>query len=360
MDLWAQLQELYPALRELNFTAAWMQEAIADSAGPAELAARVRQTSQYKQRFQGMYRADGTQRWTEAEHIRRENDLRTVLRNHGVNVDAEYRSPVSLISFHESEMAPDILNDRLEIWDYVKTAGQRVKETFYGYAGLSITDDDLFESVVDGGREQQLYTEYNQAKAALAFDYPGFIARAHELANGRVATELERLRQSGALTGQAVQRILSIDPAFGRQMMDMIYTGGTPGGGTAGTLDLQTLLNAYEFSAIGAAAQEAGLVLPTRERLFEIRAAGVEREQAMKGYREYGRDQNKLAAAVARARGVGFGQTQFEAAEFLGNAGEARNLTAGINYMEAAGKGTGSFRFAEDKGRITQLGFTAY
>jgi hypothetical protein len=257
-------------------------------------------------------------------------------------------------------MAPDVVNDRLEIWDYVKSAGQRVKETFYVYAGMSITDDDLFEAVVDGGREQQLYSQYNQEKAAQAFDYPGWIGRAYQVANTRVATELDRLQKSGALTAQAVQRILSVDPNFGRQMMDMIYTGGDPRGGHAGTLDLQTLINAYEFSAIGAAALEGGLVLPTRERLFEIRAAGVEREQAMKAYRDYGRDKNKLAAAVARARGLNFGQTQFEQAEFLGNSAQARNLTAGINYMEAAGKGSGQFRFTEDKGRITQLGFTKY
>jgi hypothetical protein len=359
MNLWAQLQEMYPALRELNFTQAWLQNAIADSSDPAELAARVRQTSQYRQRFQGMYRSDGTQRWTEAEHIRREAEIRTVLRNHGVDVDREYRDPVSLIGFHEAEMAPNVLNDRLEIWDYVKTSGQRVKEAGYAYAGLSITDDDLFEAVVDGAREQRLVDDYNRSKASLAFDYPGFIGRAYQLANTRVADELTRLQKSGALTGQAVQRILSIDPEFGRTIMDAIYTGGQPGG-TAGALDLQTLLNAYEFSAIGAAALEGGLVLPTRERLFEIRAAGVEREQAMKAYREYGRDQNKLAAAVQRARGLSFGQNQFEAAEFLGNAGEARNLTSGLNYMEAAGKSSGSFRFSEDKGRITQLGFTSY
>lgn len=360
MDLWAQLQELYPALRALNFTSAWLQNAIADSSSPAELAARVRQTAQYKQRFQGMYRPDGTQRWTEAEHIRREDEIRTVLRNHGVNVDAEYSSPASLIGFHQSELAPDTLDDRLEIWDYVRTAGQRIKETFYVYAGMSLTDDDLFESVVDGAREQQLALEYNRNKAAMAFDYAGWIGRAYQTANTRVADELNRLQMSGALTADAVQRVLAVDPEFGRSIMDAIYTGGEGRGGHAGALDLQTLLNAYEFAAIGATATEAGLVLPTRERLFEIRAAGVQREQAMKAYREYGRDQNRLAAAVRRARGIGFGQQQFEQAEFLGNAGEARNLQAGLNYMEAAGRSTGAFRFTEDQGRITQLGFTTY
>ena len=127
-----------------------------------------------------------------------------------------------------------------------------------------------------------------------------------------------------------------------------------------GSLPLQGLLEAYRFAAIGAAASEAGLVLPTKERLQEIRAAGVESQAAISAYREFGRDHTRLSAAVKRARGVGFGQSQFEQAEFLGNAEQSRNLSSGIAYMEARGQGTGSFRFTEDKGRITQMGFSRY
>ncbi|MDQ3222950.1 MAG: hypothetical protein M3Q75_05675 [Gemmatimonadota bacterium] len=359
MALFDDLLTLNPVLRELNITPQWLQAALADSADTSELYSRIRQLPQYKQRFQGATRGDGTQRWTEAEHIAREDQIRGLLRKYGVDVNKEYATPASLIGFHESEQALDEIRDRLEVWDYVKTAGQTIRETFYVYAGLKIDNDDVYEAVVDGAREQALFNDYNTNRAAMSFDYPGWITRATQTANQRVATELQRLQTTGALTGQAVQRILSVDPGFGRQIMDVLYLGGEQGG-VAGTLDLQTLLSAYESAAIGAAARESGLELPTKERLGEIRAAGVQREAAIKTYREYGRDQNRLSAAVMRARGVGFGQKEFEDAEFLGNATQSRNLSSGIGYMEAAGKTQGSFRFREDAGRITQMGFTRF
>ncbi len=357
--LYDDLLSQNPVLRELNISPQWLQNALAESASPRELYDRITQLPQYKQRFQGARRIDGTVRWTEAEHIRRENDIRGLMRQYGVD-PREYSTPASMIGFHESEQSLDEIRDRFEIWDYVKTGGQTIKETFYAYAGLKITDDDLFESVVDGAREQQLFTQYNANRAAMAFDYAGWITRATQVANQRVATELQRLQKTGALTGQAVQRVLSVDPAFGRQIMDVLYNNGGEGGGIAGSVNLQQLLFAYESAAIGAAAREAGLELPTKERLQEIKAAGVQREAAMKAYSEYGRDQNRLAAAVQRARGVGFSQGQFEAAEFLGSAQESRNLAAGVSYMAGAGRSQGGFRFTENQGRITQLGFNSY
>jgi hypothetical protein len=358
MALFAELQELHPWLRDLGLTTQWLQQAVAESPSAAELTARIRATPQYKKRFQGITRTDGTQRWTEAQHVQREDQIRNLLRQYGVNVQNEYRTPQSLVAFHESEMALDEVRDRLEIWQFVKTSGQTVKDAFYVYAGLSLKDDDLFEALVDGGREQELFRQYNAGRAALAPDYAGFITRATQVGNQRVASELQNLQRRGVLTGQAVQRILSIDPNFARQMMDAIYTGGDPTPGKAGALDLQHLLSSYEFASIGAAAKEAGLALPTRERLAEIRAAGVDRARAMEGYRNFGRDRTRLASAIQRARGVAFGQTQFEQAEFLGNAAQARNLQSGIQYMEAAGKTQGSFRFTEDRGRLTQRGLS--
>jgi hypothetical protein len=356
-NLFTELQDLHPWMRDLGLSATWLQTAIAESGSNAsELAARIRGTTQYKRRFQGMYRTDGTQRWTEAQHIQREDGIRNLLRQYGINVQQEYSTRESLIGFHESEQSLDEVRDRLEVWNFVKTSGQTVKDAFYVYAGLKLQDDDLFEALVDGAREQELFRSYNRGRAQLAPDYASFITRATEVGNQRVANELTNLQKRGVLTGQAVQRILSIDPNFARQMMDAIYTGGDPTPGTAGALDLQHLLSSYEFASIGAAAAEAGLALPTRERLAEIRAAGVDRARAMEGYRNFGRDRSRLASAIQRARGVDFGQTQFEQAEFLGNATQARNLQSGIGYMEARGKTEGSFRFTEERGRLVQTG----
>jgi hypothetical protein len=63
---------------------------------------------------------------------------------------------------------------------------------------------------------------------------------------------------------------------------------------------------------------------------------------------------------VQRARGTGFGQREFEEAEFLGNAGRAQDLEQGFAYMEGIGRDQGNFRFTEQGGRISQRGFSNY
>lgn len=360
MALFDDLQELQPWMRQLNISPRWLQNAIAESPTAAELTARIRATQQYRRRFQGIMRVDGTRRWTEAEHLQREQQIRNLLRQYGHNVTTGvFNTPQGLIGFHETEMSLDELRDRLEIWDYVRTGGQRIKETFFVYADLEISDDDLFEAAVDPARELELFRGYNSRRAAQAFDYRGFIRRAARVGNNRVRNALQQMQRTGTLTGQAVQRILSIDPAFAEQMIDSIFTGGGVRG-EGGTLDLQSLLTAFELTAIGAAAQNAGLELPTKERLQEIRAAGVERATAIQRFQEFGRDRTQLAAAVKRARGVQFGQRQFEEAVFLGNAQQQRNLQAGIAFQQARGREEGTFRFAEEGGRIKQLGFTRF
>jgi hypothetical protein len=352
-----------PWLRQFNLTPQRIQQLVAESVNDDDLLAKIRAEPSVRARFAGIYRQDGSMRMNEGQYLQQEESYRTLLRQAGVDVDKQYANPQSLLGFFEGEVAPDEVRDRLQIWQAVQQSGDRVRETFYTYAGLNPTNDDLFEAVVDPSREQELYSTYNARVAAQSSGpaaWSNWIARATDVGLSRVAKILTDAQTYGATKGSVVQRVLAVDPAFARQIMDAIYTGGDATPGKAGSLTLPELLDSFEFMAVGAAASEAGLELPTRDRLAEIRAAGVDKAKMIQGYTAFGQNRNQLAAAVARARGTAFGQTQFESAQFLGNAGAANDLLAGQNYMEAAGRDAGTFRFSESGGRLVQSGFTSY
>lgn len=352
------LRTAFPWIDEIGLSPAWFQETAAEAASSSEIVQRIRQTPQYKMRFPGLTRADGTLRMNEAQYVAQEADYRTLLRQYGYDVDSEFKTPATLVGFFQGDIAPDELKDRLAIYRQVQQGGQKIKDAFFVYAGLDISDDDLYEAIVDPAAEQNLHNAYNQKVAGQAFDYQTWITRATQVGLRNVATELNRLKGRGALSAEAVQRIQSVDPTFARQIMDAIYTGGQLGG-QAGSLSLQELLDSFEFAAIGSAAQNAGLELPTKDRLAEIRAAGVDRQKAISGYQEFGKNATAFAAAVQRARGTAFGQKEFEAGQFLGDAAASRDFESGLAYMQAAGKTQGSFQFDQSKqGRFVQHGFT--
>lgn len=359
MALIDDLKASFPWIAQLGLSGSWFHNTAATSASSAEIVQKIRNTPQYKQRFPGLTRQDGTLRMTEAQYIQQEGTYRTLLKQYGFN-EADYRTPATLVGFFQSEIAPSELQDRLQVYKQVKEGGQNIKDAFYVYAGLDLSDDDLFEATVDPAAEQNLRTAYNQRVAGQKFDYQTYITRATHAGLGQLVKELQRLQARGAVTAEAVQRIQSVDPAFARQIMDAIYHGGKQGG-QAGSLDLQTLLTAFTYAGIGAAAKNAGLELPTKERLAEILAAGVDRQKAIEAYTEYGFQKKNLNAAVLRARGSTFTQKEFEASEFLGNVKARNELEAGLTYMRAAGADQGEFAFDQNRqGRFIQSGFTNY
>jgi len=91
--------------------------------------------------------------------------------------------------------------------------------------------------------------------------------------------------------------------------------------------------------------------------LSEIRAAGVERQQQIEGYRSYGQQRNRYNAASLRSGGGGFTQDEFEDAAFFGEERAMQELDRAMAQEEAAGGDVGEFRFAEDAGRLVQRGF---
>lgn len=364
--MWNDVVNANPWLKSLGISTGRLKQLAATSSGTSELMAKLRQEDVVKRRTQAMFRGDGSRRFaSEAELFQWENQVRGVLRQAGVyerpDGVARYGSPHSLIGFAESDLSPDEIRDRLQVWKGVKESGGRAREIFYVYSGLTFGDDDLFEALVDPAAAQRLSLLVNKGVAEKLVGpnaYQGWINRARQAGNGRIVNIINQSRRQGATNAAMLQRIINVDPQFANRMMDALYTGGDPDAGDF--LDLTSLLDAYEFMAVGAAAQGAGLELPTKARLQQIRAAGIERSQVIDAYRTFGLERDKLNAAVLRARGETFTRRDFEESQFFGDPDAIRKLESGEAYRQAAGRSQGQFAFQRgSRGQFIQTGLSA-
>jgi len=344
------LKAQFPWLDQIGLTPQFFQHLVATSASPDEIITTLRQQPQYRARFAGLWRPDGSLRMTEAQYLNREQDYRTVLKQYGYG--QSYTDAQSLVGFFDSEMDPNELKDRLDTFKKVQDSGQHVKDAFYVYAGLDVTDEQLYQAMVDPAAAQHLQDQYNAKVASQSFDYQTWITRATERGLQRVSDTLGQLQKSGALTGEAVQTVLRTDPNFARSIMDALYTNaGQPGQ----QLQLQDLISSFEQAAIGAAATQAGLTMPTKERVAELRAAGVDRAAAQRVYGQYG--QGVLDDAVRRATGQGLTQGQVEDAAFLGDGKQQLRVQQGLAAEAAAGAQQGQFDLQMNRqGRFVQQG----
>lgn len=352
----ADLLYQFPWLKTIGLDPSWLQTTAAESVNDSDVLSKLRQTPQYKQRFQAILRDDGSMRMTEADYLNTEQNYKQLLQQYGVD-PAKMDNPADFVGFFNSDIDANELKQRLDTWRQVQTGSQSMKDAFYVYAGIRVSDEALYEATVDPAAYQRLNDEYNQKVAAQPLDYQTWITRATQAGLNRVSTTLSQLQASGALTGDAVQSVLKVDPTFARSIMDALYHGGDPTSGN--TLDLQSLLAAFEEASLGAAAERVGLTLPTKDRIQELRNAGVTASQAGQAYSDYAQNGSLYNAEVNRmTQGVqGFDQARFENAALLGVGADASALTRAQAQEKAYGEGAGSFQFDQSKrGQFTQRG----
>jgi hypothetical protein len=166
----------------------------------------------------------------------------------------------------------------------------------------------------------------------------------------RAAGTLQQLRDAGAISSEAMQRVLRVQPDYAARIVDVLNTNA----GSANPLSLQELVSSFEYAALGAAALNAGLDLPSKQRIGEIRAAGIDRARAAQVYSDFGRSRGVYEAAGQRV-GVGMSQSKFEAATFLGDSVASNDFMRAMEREKAAGEGGGGFGFSLDRnGRVTQ------
>lgn len=348
-SLLAELRMLFPWMDELGLDVAFFQNLVAESASPEEMVIRIRQEPNYRKRFPGLWRPDGSIRMTEAEYLQTEKSYRQLLRQSGIDENL-YKNPSDLQGLFESEQDPNELARRLEVYRNVRDAGQGVRDAFFAYAGIDLTVDDLFEAVVDKDVGARLAGEYNE-KVQAGFDYTTFMDRVTTLAQRRASDLVSRT--DNVLTIRDVPS----DPGLSRQILDLLYTSGE--GVASNPLSLEELLASYEEALLGAAAQGAGLGIPTKERIAQIRAAGIDRARAQQAYLEFGRQAGTLSGASQRAGMGAIDRSRFEDAAFLGDGSASRALDTAQAIERAAGRSGGSFRFAESPGGgLIQRGLT--
>jgi hypothetical protein len=348
------LNAAFPWLARLGLTAQLQQWAVEGYSGEA-LLGLVRQTEQYQELFPAIKRDDGTLRMNEAQYLQRSDEYRQVLRSYG-SPEYRYDSPWDVAAFFEQDVSPDELDKRYQVYDYVTKGGaDAVRDSFYVYAGMNMSDDDLYTYVVNGQARQQFDDEYNQRVASQPLDYQTWVTRAAELGLSKVMKRLQDLQGEGIVTGTAINQVSKLDPEFARSMMDVLYTGGDTTG-SSGFLGLNELMNAFEYALIGGAAVDQGLNMPSIDRVRAIRNAGIDRAKALESYSSFAQDKNRIAGMVQRAGGGGFGQAEFEEAVFLQSAEESELLRRAQRQEEALGRGGGGAGFSQQGARLTQRG----
>lgn len=346
----------FPWWQQLAIPMSQLQGWIAQGLSGDALYNQITKTPQYESYFPAIRRSDGTKRMDEAQYKQREDDYRTLMKQYG-DPSYSYTNPSDLSAFFEQEIDPNELKQRFDVYKSVQN-DQDVKDAFYVYAGMKPTDDQLYYAIVSPTARKALEDEYNRQVAAKPLDYLTWVSRAAEAGLSRVTNMTGALTQQGILTGVALQRIQAVDPNFARQMMDQLYHGGDPSANTTQLLNLDELMHSFEYAMLGSAASVNGFQLPDKQRLEQIRNAGIDRTKALQAYGDYAHNQNLIAGEVSRAGGGTFGQNEFEQAVLLQQGDAAGTLAQAQAQEKALGHASGGPEFAKDRatGRTTQSG----
>ncbi|MCS5683888.1 MAG: hypothetical protein NZ654_01445, partial [Acidimicrobiales bacterium] len=315
-----------------------------------QIIAEVRKSNQYQQQFPGMIGPDGIRRYrTESEYLTAVEGYRGVLQDYG-EYDPGTDTPMSYVAFMDAGIDANELRDRFGKYRTVQAGSQELKDAFFVYAGMDVSDEDLYQAMVSPQFREELSNEYDVTVANSAPDYETFIERARQVSTEAVVKTLELLAARNATTGTMVSRVMSMDPAYGRDLIAALFTGGDPAANTR-TLTLSELTEAFSEAVMGAAATESGWELPTKDRLAEFRAAGIEAAQLHGLYDDLALRSSALTGMVERTRrGATFGQQMAEE-DILG---ETRELDFAEAAESALGARGGGFSTTQEGRRLAQ------
>ena len=337
-DTATELLAAFPWLDTLGFKIQDLRDIAVDAAGnPDLIVANIRQSPQYQARFPAIRRPDGSLRMNEGQYVQMEGEFKNLLRQYGFPPEA-YEKPQDVASLFESDQDVEELRGRLQTYQAVRDAGQPVRDAFFAYAGIDLSVDDLFEAVVNEDVGQRLQQEY-LTNTTGGVNYEEFIDRTTQVAMRRI----ERRARGREMTRARAKRLI-----------DVLYTNR---GDDDRVLSLEELLSTFEAATLAGTATAAGLEMPTKDRVMEFRAAGVQQAQARQAYMEYALQGRTLSADAARAGQGEISQERFENAAFLGDADATKALRTATAYAESVGQSGGGFTFERRRdGGIMQTG----
>ncbi len=318
-----------------------------------EVLARVRQTPQYKARFPGLVKADGTRRFpTEAAYLQEEQRFRQILIDFGA-FDPNQDSAFDYLAFMDQGITPEGLERRFSIYRALERGSTELRDAFFVYAGLEVSVDDLYQSVVSPEFRNQMVSTYDETVAKQDLNYETYITRATERGLARVVETLRNMQTLGLVTGAAVSQMMSIDPNFAREMMGALFQSSNP---DTGTMSIDELLSTFDYAMIGSAATESGFLLPDKQRLEQFRSAGVDRARALRGFSQAALLGSGLESFAARFNQDTIGQFGLEGAFILGEANATRDVTRLFQLESSLGKTGAGFGQNLEGNRVVQQG----
>src|SRR5579884_2471813 len=128
----------------------WAQQGLS----PDSIVAEIRATPQWQSMFPGIRRPDGTLRMNEGQYQGQEDSYRQLLNTGGFQGDQW--SHQDLAAFFQNEIDPNELQTRIDKWNQVQTSGGSTKAAFAVYAGIPLTDEQIFQAMIDPSVRQDL------------------------------------------------------------------------------------------------------------------------------------------------------------------------------------------------------------
>lgn len=349
----AYVQALFPWITQLGLGGS-LQQWVVQGLTPEAIVGEVRATPQWQSRFAGIRRPDGTLRMNEAEYIATETDYRQLMKRYGRS-DYEYNEPTDFLALFNNEIDPNEFEERLNIYDRIQRSSRDVKESFYIYTGMRLTDDQLYLAAVNPGAATALEQEYKARLASNPADYPTYIKRITELGLQRMADAISGGTNAGYNVDGSVATLQGVDPIFAERMVDALHAGSSV------LLTPQDLLAAFEASLIGGAALYNGLEQPTAARLDEFRQSGVTRARALQVYGELTAKRGIWKGMLERSGAQRFDdQTLFEDAFFMSKGEATAALEKAESQEKAYGAASAGAAFSRgEQGQIQQQGLSA-
>lgn len=355
MGLMDEIEANYPWAIMLGL-GDFVYQLILDDASPAEILAKIRQTSEWKAAFPAFYAEDGSKRFpSEAEYMRTIDDLRGVLKDFGY-YDAALESPMNYVGLIENGVDANELGARFETYRQLEAGSQDLRDAFYIYAGLDVKVDDLYSATVDPKALQSLTDLYDDQVARSSLSYETFMTRLSDVALRRLKNGVVKAVDMGIMSPDMIQPVINMDPNVARQWLDVLWAGqGTDELGN-GYMSIADLQQSFQYAILASAASERGLALPSKERLEAFRQAGITRAQADRTYSTFAAQKAGLAGMAARAQLPSIDQSMFEQALLLSDGGALSGIRKAQNVESAAGMAQSGYGLQDEYGRIVQSG----
>jgi hypothetical protein len=321
------------------------------------LLAKIRNTPQWKATFPAIKDDQGRMRFkNENDYIARIRDYQGVLQDAGMLNEAT-ENPLDYAALIERGIDHTELSSRINEYQTLSEHSQGVRAAFRVYANMDVSNEQLYQAIVDPEASEALIEEYNRNILSADFSYEDFVARATDFSLQAALETISEMEIDGTVPAGTVARIRGLDTDQAQALVEALYLGDSADG--EAFLDLDEIVQSVQYALIGGAAEEQGLVAPTLERVKEIRNAGITRAKALTAYGQYANQGDLMNSMISRTNMTAdrFTQQDFEEARFLARPEETDLLIRGVQAEQALTAPSGQFGTTAGRGgRLAQPG----